>query len=328
VRFGAVNTLRSVAEEVRVAQACEEAGFWGLGLGDTAPRLYLDVYPTLGACLQATTRLRIGPTVTNTVSRHWSVLGATARAFDEIAPGRFFAGVATGDGALHSVGLTPATWAQLERDVADVRTLAPSGLEIHIAASGPRGAEAAGRVATDLMLGTGLDAGAMRALIERARAARTAAGITDPLRIWVVVDTFLAPDAQAAEAARQETKARSNGFARFAFASTFEDKAVPEQWHGVLRERLAHYDFGSHAVSGATPNAALFDDVPELQAYLVNRFSLVGTNEECAARLRALAEETDLDGVWLALGPSTLIEDPPTMVRAAGDAFGDLMTLD
>src|SRR4051812_24002986 len=48
MKFGAVNTLRSVKEEVRVAQACEAAGFWGLGLGDTAPRLYLDVYPTLG----------------------------------------------------------------------------------------------------------------------------------------------------------------------------------------------------------------------------------------------------------------------------------------
>ena len=116
--------------------------------------------------------------MTNTVTRHWSVLGATARTFGELYPGRFFAGLATGDGACHSVGLTPSTWAKLEEDVANVRGWAPSDMEVHIAASGPRGAEAAGRVATDLILGTGLDVTALRTLSARARAARTAAGIS------------------------------------------------------------------------------------------------------------------------------------------------------
>jgi alkanesulfonate monooxygenase SsuD/methylene tetrahydromethanopterin reductase-like flavin-dependent oxidoreductase (luciferase family) len=194
-----------------------------------------------------------------------------------------------------------------------------------MAASGPRGADAAGRVATDLMLGTGLDIGALRTLRDRARAARAAAGVPTPLRTWVVVDTYLAPDADAAEKARIEMRPRANGFARLAFASTFENKAVPEKWHDVLRERLASYDFSSHAVSGATPNAGLFEDVPELQDYLVDRFLLIGTGDECARRLGHLAAEAELDGVWLAVGPSTVVENPATMVRTAGEAFADLM---
>ena len=72
----------------------------------------------------------------------------------------------------------------------------------------------------------------------------------------------------------------------------------------------------------------LFDDVPDLQDYLVDRFSLIGTADECAGRLQEVAVQADLDGMWLALGPSTLIEDPPTMVRTAGRVFAELFDED
>lgn len=325
MKIGVVNLLRSAREEVRVAEACEAGGFWGLGLGDTAPRLYQDTYATAGACLAATSRLRIGPTVTNFVARHWSVLAATARTFEELAPGRFFAGIGTGDGAVHSVGLEPAPWGAVERDVAAMLPDAPPGLEVHIAASGPRGAEAAGRVATDLMIGTGLESAALRALTARARVARADVGITANLRTWAFVNTTIVPDEATAAAVRTEQRGRAVAYARFAFASTFEDKAVPEEWQGVLRERFAHYDFGSHAQGGANPNALLFEDVPELQDYLVDRMLLIGTAEECATRVRAVATEAELDGVWLAITPIAIDQDPVAMVRAAGDALADLM---
>ena len=169
MRLGVINLTHSSRAAVKFAQAAEAAGFWGVGIGDTVPERYQDTYVTAAACFAATERVHIGPTVTNTVTRHWSVLGATARTFGELYPGRFFAGVATGDGACHSVGLTPSTWAKLEQDVANVRSWAPDDMEVHVAASGPRGVEAAGRVATDLILGTGLDVTALRTLSARAR---------------------------------------------------------------------------------------------------------------------------------------------------------------
>jgi alkanesulfonate monooxygenase SsuD/methylene tetrahydromethanopterin reductase-like flavin-dependent oxidoreductase (luciferase family) len=326
MRFGVVNLLRSVQEEINVAAACEAVGFWGLGLGDTVPGLYLDTYVTASACLRTTSTLHVGPTVTNTVARHWSVLAATARTFEELAPGRFFAGIGTGDGAVHSVGLRPSPWAKLERDIVELQSIAPPGLEIHVAASGPRGAEAAGRVASDLMLGTGLDVAALKTLAARARAARAAAGITTPLRIWTVADVCVVATRSSVDAARTEMRPRANGFARFAFATTFEDKAVPDQWQPALRQRLSGYDFTSHGSAGATPNAGLFDDVPALQDYLIDRFLLIGTAEECAGRLRQVADEAGLDGTWLAIGRSAIIDDPAVMVRLAGEAFADLAT--
>jgi alkanesulfonate monooxygenase SsuD/methylene tetrahydromethanopterin reductase-like flavin-dependent oxidoreductase (luciferase family) len=324
MRLGVINLTHSSRAAVKFAQAAEAAGFWGVGIGDTVPERYQDTYVTAAACFAATERVHIGPTVTNTVTRHWSVLGATARTFGELYPGRFFAGVATGDGACHSVGLTPSTWAKLEEDVANVRGWAPDDMEVHIAASGPRGAEAAGRVATDLILGTGLDVTALRTLSARARAARTAAGITTPLRTWGFVTTYVAPDKATADAARISQRGRSVGTARFSFSSTFEDKGVPEAWQPILRERLARYDFTNHGVGAGNTNGYLFDDHPDIQEYLMNRFQLLGTADECEARLREVAADAGLDGCWFTQSPLTPDEDPIRRVRSTGEALQSL----
>ncbi len=325
MKFGAITFLESVRQVVAYAQACEAAGMTAIGLGDTVPSLYQDAYATTGACLAATSRLEVGPTVTNTVTRHWSVLASTARTFEELAPGRFFAAIGTGDRAVHSVGLKPSSWRQLESDVTSLKPMAPPDLRIHIAASGPRGAETAGRTASDFMIGTGLEVEALRQLSELARTARAEAGVTAPLRTWAVVSIFIVPDAETAEKVRIEMRPRATGFARFAFASTFEGKAVPEKWHDVLREKLVNYDFAAHGVAGETTNASLFDDSPDLLDYLMDRFLVIGTAEECADRLRTVATESGLHGIWLAMGPSSVAQDPIAMVRAAGDALADLM---
>ena len=92
MRLGVINLTHSSRAAIKFAQAAEAAGFWGVGIGDTVPERYQDTYVTAAACFAATERVHIGPTVTNTVTRHWSVLGATARTFGELYPGRFFAG--------------------------------------------------------------------------------------------------------------------------------------------------------------------------------------------------------------------------------------------
>jgi alkanesulfonate monooxygenase SsuD/methylene tetrahydromethanopterin reductase-like flavin-dependent oxidoreductase (luciferase family) len=93
MRLGVVTIARR-AGQIRVfAQAAEQAGYWGLGVSDTAPLIYPGAYPTITACLLATSTLRVGTYVTNPVSRHWSVHGSNARALDDLAPGRFFLGL-------------------------------------------------------------------------------------------------------------------------------------------------------------------------------------------------------------------------------------------
>ena len=181
-------------------------------------------------------------------------------------------------------------------------------------------------MATDLILGTGLDVTALRTLSARARAARTAAGITTPLRIWGFVTTYVAPDQATADAARISQRGRSVGTARFSFSSTFEDKGVPEAWQPILRERLARYDFSNHGVGEGNTNGYLFDDHPDIQQYLINRFMLLGTADECEARLRQVAADAGLDGCWCTQSPLTPDEDPIKRVRTTGEALQSLST--
>src|SRR5262249_12103815 len=150
-----------------------------------------------------------------------------------------------------------------------------------------------------LTIGTGLDVAALRELAGRARRARREAGVTAPLKIWVPAPAYFAEDPSDIA----ELEALASGMAmlaaRFAFASTFEGKNVPADYQPLIAEVMKRYDFSYHAKAAANRNGGLFDDYPEIKTYLLNRFALIGTPEECASRLEVVVRKAELDGVWL-----------------------------
>jgi alkanesulfonate monooxygenase SsuD/methylene tetrahydromethanopterin reductase-like flavin-dependent oxidoreductase (luciferase family) len=327
-QLGAITTLPSTKHAVAYARLAETLGFSRVGLADTAPRLYHAVYPAVTACLLGTERVSVGTFVTNPVTRHWSVHAGTAQGLEELAPGRFFMGLATGDGAVHSVGLKPAKLQYFEQYVQDMRPLLPANANVHMVFSGTKGVEVAGRLASELTIGVGLDAGALRELARRARVARAAAGVTEPLRIWAMASTHLASSEAELARLRKHVRALAIGSARFAFDFSFDGKNVPEEFQPILRERLARYDFAYHAKAGDHPNAHLFDDRPDIENYLVDRMQLVGTPEQCAQRLSDLVRDAEVDGVWIPIIPAP--GAPPSaqlgrLVQAA-ETFGHLAT--
>jgi len=99
-RSGSINLTHSSRAAIKFAQAGEAAGFWGVGIGDTVPERYQDTLRHGAACFARPSAWHIGPTVTNTVTRHWSVLGAT-RADGSASSTRAGSSLAwsTGDGA-------------------------------------------------------------------------------------------------------------------------------------------------------------------------------------------------------------------------------------
>jgi alkanesulfonate monooxygenase SsuD/methylene tetrahydromethanopterin reductase-like flavin-dependent oxidoreductase (luciferase family) len=241
---------------------------------------------------------------------------------DELAPKRQVLAMSTGDGALRSVGLEPATWNQAETAICRLREHAPPGLEVHVAASGPKGAAAAGRVATDLVLGIGLEPDGLRKFAERARSARAAAGVTDALRMWGLAPIHPVIGNADRDFVRAEVSGLANAIARFAFDFSFEDKAVPESFQPTIRERLAAYDFRYHGVVGSeSPNSKLFDDYPEIQDYLLDRMLVIGTPAECVARVSEVARAAGLDGFWLPLTPSALVQNPMDLFNVVESAF-------
>ena len=134
--------------------------------------------------------------------------------------------------------------------------------------------------------------------------------MSSPLRTWAMAHLLIVSDTDAAETARTTLNFVANAIARFSFSGTFKDKAIPEQWHVILKQRLARYDHMNHGVPGSA-NTSLFDDTPDLQRYLVDRFLLIGTAEECANRLRKVVTAAGLDGVWLSTSAPTSLGTIP-----------------
>jgi alkanesulfonate monooxygenase SsuD/methylene tetrahydromethanopterin reductase-like flavin-dependent oxidoreductase (luciferase family) len=294
-RIAAVTLPYRVPLLIDLAREAESAGLWGVGLSDS-PILYGDCYAAIPQVLGATQTIRVATNVSNPVSRHWSVHAASARTLDEVHPGRFVLGLAAGDGAVHSVGLRPATHAELEAAVGHIRINRPTSVPIHLAASGPRMAELAGRCGDAVIVATGSDATALRSLGDRARTAADA-----DIDVWGLVYLDVIDDERRLADAQQRALPIAMSMSHFCLGATFECKNVPTDMQQVIRAGMAHYDFMHHAGAGVNPNVALFEHEPEVRDYLRNRFCIVGDREHCRARLRSMLDDGSLAGLWIAL---------------------------
>lgn len=91
---------RRVAE---LARSAEGRGFTGLLVADSQ-NLTADIWVELGLAGAATTRLRLGPGVTNPVTRHVAVTASAAATLHAETNGRATLGFAQGDSALSQIG--------------------------------------------------------------------------------------------------------------------------------------------------------------------------------------------------------------------------------
>ena len=144
-------------------RAAEDLGFEKIGVVDSQS-IYRDVYLSCGLAAQVTSRVALGPRVTNPVTRHITTTASALLTLDELAPGRIFAGVGTGDSSLANIGMRPVKISALGEFVIALRKLlqgeavkhqgqsfrlnwSKSHLPIYIAAHGPKALELAGTVA-------------------------------------------------------------------------------------------------------------------------------------------------------------------------------------
>ena len=118
-----------------------------------------------------TSRVRLGPLVTNPLTRHLVVTASAISSVDELSGGRAILGLGSGDSAIYTIGAPPATLAGLEDAVVTLgpahraasRSTAAAGawqvhrstrrVPVYLAAEGPRTLELAGRVADGVIVG-------------------------------------------------------------------------------------------------------------------------------------------------------------------------------
>src|SRR6185436_615675 len=107
-------SVASPRASARAAKEAEDAGWDGFLVVDSQ-NLSGDAYVALAMAANATSRIGLGPGVTNSVTRHAAVTACAIASVNRIAQGRAVLGIGRGDSALAHLGRAPARLAQFER---------------------------------------------------------------------------------------------------------------------------------------------------------------------------------------------------------------------
>jgi 5,10-methylenetetrahydromethanopterin reductase len=303
LRFGVTRYGVDVAGQIAFAKQVESLGFDLIGYGDTQ-NLIPDCYVVMTAMALATQRLRIGPTVSNPVTRHPAVTASAMSGLQELSGGRAFLGIATGDSALVNLGAKPATLAELEAYCHAVRGLCAGGtvvwrghamrlqfeprpVPIWIAAEGPRSQALAGRIADGAIFANGITREVVEDNLRRVREGAVAAGRDpDAIECWFLVKPCFA---ESEERAWRDFAWTLSASANHAFRFSFDGKFVPPEHEAGLRRLMAGYASHQHNRSGdGNPNARIVIE-NDLTEFLGRRFLLAGSAKRIAERIEELA---------------------------------------
>jgi 5,10-methylenetetrahydromethanopterin reductase len=297
-RFGIVllpETLDGFADLCREAEA---SGFDLLGIADSQS-VFRELYCSLAVAAGATTRVRLGPLVTNPLTRHLVVTGSAISSIDELSGGRAILGLGSGDSAITTLGAPPATLAGLADAIETLGRLTSGEVverggrrwqvrrsrrrvPLYLAAEGPRTLELAGRVADGVIVGLGLTPEVIRLSLDAiGRGARAAGRSLSDLDIWWFAKTSVADTREAAVAPIRMALAAS---ANHAFRFTLDGKGLSPDLYERVRGLQREYDAHQHEIATAA-NAELTERWG-LTEFLRDRFAIAGTPGDCVAQIR------------------------------------------
>ncbi len=293
-RFALVLLVDDIGACGDLAALAERAGFEMLGIVDSQS-VSADAFVALAVAARHTSRIRLGPAVTNPVTRHPVVTANAMATLDRLSGGRAFMGLGAGDSAVFTLGLRPARLAELERTALDLQALtagrrvvrdgrpaqikgATRRVPLYLAADGPRAHQLAGRVADGAFIGSGLTAPEVAtSRAEIAAGARAAGRDPESIDTWWLVKANVADSRDVAIEEIKGTLVSSGN-------RVFRAIAPPDALRSAIAEIHRGYDPLVHAALDTAANGRLSDRA-EVTAYLAERFAIAGTPDDCVAQV-------------------------------------------
>jgi len=226
-----------------------------------------DVYAGLVVAALNTTRIGLGTGVTNAVTRHPTVTANAIAAVAEISHGRAILGVGAGDSALYGIGLQPQKLAEVEEAIAFFRSHLERSIPIYLAVSQERMCRLAGRTADGAIVMGPAQPDTVRRQVDWIRSGAPSSDFEI---------AFIAPTSTDIEDVRSwaSTQARLMS----------HHKELPESlvpFRDEITRSAESYDYSEHLSTRAEHSAVVSDS-------LVRKLGVVGTADECAARLSEL----------------------------------------
>jgi 5,10-methylenetetrahydromethanopterin reductase len=293
-------------------KTAEECGFEKIGVVDSQS-IYREVYLSCAVAARSTSQILFGPRVTNPVTRHATTTASALLTLNELAPGRVFAGVGTGDSALANIGMRPVKLAALGEFVVTLQKLlqgesveqagahlqltwGKAHVPIYMAAHGPKSLELAGAVADGVIIGTGVGKELVRDALDALRRGAAQSGRSlESLDIWWHLGAHMAESRDEASAAiRFNLASKVNHLLR----GHNREKYLPPESLDELEKIHRGYNYHEHlSPGGSGVNARLVRD-SGVEAYLADRYAIVGSGADCLARLEEL-RTLGVAKIWL-----------------------------
>lgn len=294
-------SARNIRDAVERAKRAEALGFEAIFFADSHMN-NVDPYQLMAICATQTKKIRFGTAVTNMVYRDPTVTANSFATLNEISQGRAIVGLGTGDGPVYSLGRTATKLVDFEKGLRTIRDLlhgrgveVPTGKEraggtvmlkagkrpvaIYISAEGPKTLRVAGRTCDGVILGTGFDLD----VLEWARA-RIAEGAKESARSVSEIDIMPAGMIVVdddGDLARKRVRSRMANRAHHNFRFTME--TVPQNEAEGIEKFMEHFDISKPIEERIDPEF--------VTEYLLERFTIAGTPDECIAKVKRLEAE-------------------------------------
>src|SRR5215218_9211263 len=114
--------VASQIDDVDYARFCEDLGYSHLWFADSQ-MIWSDVFATMALAADRTERIKIGTGVAVAGTRPAPVLAAAMATINQIAPGRVFCGIGSGNTAMRIMGHKPVPLAALDQYLRVLRPL-------------------------------------------------------------------------------------------------------------------------------------------------------------------------------------------------------------
>ena len=299
-----------VAQLIERAKLAEENGYSTVWVADE--RFYREVYSCLGQLAAHTSKVLLGPCVTDPFARHPALTAMAIATLDEISGGRAILGIGAGISGFAELGIDRRKPARAIREAIElVRALlrgetvdylgeviafnhgrlsfSPLRPEIpvYVASNGPLGQRVAAELADGVIMEACASAAEVRAFRAAVEGAARKAG-RDPkaIRIITRLNTCIATDGRGARDAVRPTVARYLG------AGRLRSRTAAAQGLALPAEALASVAGAAYA-AGMTPYLPL---LPLITDRHIDAFTLAGTVGEVTEHAIAL-REAGADGV-------------------------------
>lgn len=283
----------NVRQVVERAVLAESSGLDFVGITD-GQMIWNEVYICLTAVAQATSYVRVGPWVTNAVTRHPTVTASALCSLDDVSDGRAFLGIGNGDDSVLTIGKKRRSLDGLAADVETISALSrgdiveregarwtlaaarPAAPPIYWAANGPRALFYAGKFAAGVIHSGWLLPSLMRSALDIVADGARAGG-RRPSDIIPIFNTAVVIDDDG-------KRARDSVKAYVARGLIYRTSVQIPGWTEEYRQRLlAAYNYYNHL----STDHSVVNMVPD---ELVTSKAVAGTSQDVIAQLQSIID--------------------------------------